>query len=416
VDALIGALVLFLLGLGGARLSFTTAGMPLGARFLFVAGTHFLLIGYILGPVIGLLSRDVIAQFFPLLALGLAWVGLLFGLQLDVRQLRKFPVRFTMAALLQGVVAFAVFFVLAALALLPFFAPTEIMRAALLAGAATACVSSPLGLSAVAVNVRGRMSELLLYIGSLDALVGIVALQLVFALNNPLRAGGLNVAIGAEWILAAIAVGVAFAIFLTWLTRPKPDRDELVLFLLGSALFLGGASLYLGVSTLFVATVAGMIVGNASPMRRRLFTVLQEWEKPIYVIILLLLGALVVVNDVNVIPLALGYALVRVVAKLAGGWVAARIVRPRLLVPDTLGLGLLTQGGMSLVIVLSVLLAYGGLDTPDPVLTSFTTAVVIGVLLSELFGPFFTRRLLRSAGELAGTDAAARPTVAEAGT
>ena len=416
MDALIGALVLFLLGLAGARLSFTTSVMPLGARFLFVAGTHFLFIGYLLGPVVGLLSRETIAQFFPLLALGLAWVGLLFGLQLEMRQLRKFPARFTVAAMLQGVVAFVVFFALAALALMPFFELTEIVRAVVLAGAATACVSSPLGLVAVSANTRGRTSELLLYIGSLDALVGIVALQLVFALNNPLRAVGMNVAIGGEWILAAVAVGIAFAIFLVWLTRPKPDRDELVLFLLGSALFLGGAALYLGLSTLFVAMVAGVIVGNVSPMRRRVFTVLQDWEKPIYVIILLLLGALVVVNDLNVIPLALGYALIRVVAKLAGGWVAARIVRPQLHVPDSLGLGLLTQGGMSLVIVLSILLAYGGLGEADRVLSSFTTAVVIGVVLSELFGPFFTRRLLRAAGEMTGVEAAARAAVAGAGT
>lgn len=414
MDALLGAIVLFLLGLAGARLSFTTAGMPLGARFLFVAGTHFLVIGYLLGPVIGLLSRDVIAQFFPLLALGLAWVGLLFGLQLDLRQLRKFPLRFTTAALLQACVAFVLFFALSALAVLPFFELDARLRAMLLAGAATACVSSPLGLSAVAANVRGPTSEFLLYIASLDAFIGIVALQLVFALNNPLSASGLNVAFGAEWILVALIVGVAFAIFLMWLTRPKPDHDELVLFLLGSALFLGGAALYLGLATLFVAVIAGAIVGNLSPMRRLVFTVLQQWEKPIYVIILLLLGALVVVNDVNVIPLAIAYALLRAVAKLAGGWLAARMVRPLVQVPSLIGVGLLTQGGMSLVIVLSILLAYGGLGTPDPLLTSFTTAVVIGVVLSELVGPFLTRRLLRSAGELEGTDAAARATAAEA--
>ena len=412
MDALIGALVLFLLGLAGARLSFTTAGMPLGARFLFVAGTHFLFIGFLLGPVVGLLSREVIAQFFPLLALGLGWVGLLFGLQLEVRQLRRFPRRITIGALLQAVVAFGVFFGLGLLALAPFFALDDVTRAVLLAGAATACVSSPLGVSAAVANVRGRTSELLLYCASLDALIGIVALQVIFALFHPLRARGLSIAIGAEWLFVAVGVGVAFAIFLLWLTRPKPDSDELVLFLLGCALFLGGASLYLGLSTLFVAMIAGTLVGNLSPMRRRLFTVLQEWEKPIYVILLLLLGALVSVRSATVVPLAIGYAVLRLIAKLAGGWVTARVVRPLVVVPGTLGLGLLTQGGMSLVIALGIVLAYGGLGSTTPVLTNFMSAVVIGVLLSEVFGPFLTRRVLRGAGELQGTDAAARAAVA----
>ncbi len=412
MDALLGALVLFLLGIAGARLSFTTEGMPLGARFLFVTGTHFLVIGFLLGPVIGLLSREVIAQFFPLLALGLAWVGMLFGMQLEMRHIRRFPPRITLAALLQAAIAFLVFFGLCMLALEPFFELDPGTRAILLASAATACVSSPLGVSAVAANVRGRTSEVLLYFASLDGFVGIIAIQVIFALYHPLGTTGLGIPAGAEWVLVAIAVGVAFAIFLLWLTRPKPDRDELVLFLLGTALFLGGASLYLGLATLFVAMIAGMVVGNLAPLRRRVFGVLQEWEKPIYVILLLLLGALVGVRTATVIPLAIGYAVLRAVAKIVGGLVAARMMRSQVRVPDLLGLGLITQGGMSLAIALAILLAYGALEGPSPVLTDFTTAVVIGVVLSELVGPFLTRNLLRSAGELQGTDAAARAVVA----
>ena len=158
--------------------------------------------------------------------------------------------------------------------------------------------------------------------------------------------------------------------------------------------------------------IAGALVGNLSPMRRRLFSVLQEWEKPIYVILLLLLGALVSVRSATVVPLAIGYAVLRLIAKAAGGWVTSRVVRPLVVVPGTLGLGLLTQGGMSLVIALGIVLAYGGLGSTAPVLTNFMSAVVIGVLLSEVFGPFLTRRVLRGAGELQGTDAAARAAVA----
>lgn len=408
MNALIGALALFLLGLVGARLSFTAAGMPLGARFLFITGAHFLLVGFLLGPVIGLLTRDVIYAFYPLLALGLAWVGLLFGLQLEVRQLQRFPRSLTLAALLQAGIAFLVFYVLAFGALLPFFRLDETTHAVLLAAAATACVSSPLGVSTVAGKLRGPTSELLLYFASLDGIVGIVALQLIFSLYHPLRSSGLNVAAGAEWIVIAVGVAAVFAIFLLWLTRPKPGGDELMLFLLGAALFLGGACLYLGVSTLFVAMLAGAVIGNLSPLRRRIFTTLRDWEKPIYVILLLLLGALVGLRSWIVLPLAMGYAIVRVIAKLAGGWVSARAIRPLLQVPDSLGLGLITQGGMSLAIALAIVLAYGGLIDASTELVDFTSAVVIGVVLSEVIGPFLTRHLLNSAGELPPPEATTR--------
>src|SRR5690606_27164141 len=111
-------------------------------------------------------------------------------------------------------------------------------------------------------------------------------------------------------------------------------------------------------------------------------------------------------------PLALGYTVVRLIAKLTGAWVAARAIRPLLQVPDTLGLGLITQGGMSLAIALAIVLAYGGLAGASPALVNFTSAVVIGVVLSEVIGPFLTRHLLSSAGELQGTEAAARAAAA----
>lgn len=404
MTALVGALVLFLLGLAGARLSFTAETAPLGPRFFFIAGTHFLLIGLLLGPhMLGLLTPAVIEQLFPLLALGLGWVGLLFGLQLDRRQLGKLPGRLLAAVVVQGIVAFAVFYALG-LGLLTLVQPLDgLERAALFAAAATACVSSPLAIVIVsnAASARGRVSELLLLIASLDAGVGIVAIQLAASLYHAPLTGMAGLSGGLQWLALATALGAAFGILFLWLTRPKPAADELTLFLLGLVFFTAGAAIYLAVSTLFVAMIAGAVVANLSPIRRRVYAQLQAWEKPIYVILLTLMGALLDFVTWIVLPLALGYAVVRVLSKIAAGWSARLLVPQREGIPPLLGLGLVAQGGITLAIALGIAMGYGPLGAEPRLVSVLVSTVMLGVVLSELVGPFFTRRLLVRAAETA---------------
>jgi Kef-type K+ transport system membrane component KefB len=401
MNALLGALVLFVLGLLGARFSFSRPGTPIGWRFFFVAGTHFLLIGVLLGPyLLGLLTPAVLGQFYPLLALGIGWVGMLFGLQLDRHQLLRLSPRLVLLSLLQATFVFLFFL---AAGLLLFGASGTLSNArigALIAAAATACVSSPLGIAVVSnfLRERGSLTEVLLLIASLDAIVGIVALQVSYAFYNPAAAnfGGLGTS-PVVWLGLAVGLGLAFGILFLWLTRPRPGREELVLFVLGTATFLSGAALHLGFSALFVGVVAGALIANFSPLNRRVFRVLQSWERAIYVVLLVLMGAMLDLATWLVVPLAVLYTVVRLVAKVAGSWLAARLVAGDAQTPPLLGFGLAAQGGMSLVIVLTVALSYDPQPGDDVAVTLLLSTVILGVILSELIGPFLTRDLLRRA-------------------
>ena len=76
-------------------------------------------------------------------------------------------------------------------------------------------------------------------------------------------------------------------------------------------------------------------------------------------------------------------------------------VQARFPVPKRLGFGLIPQGGISLAMAVSGVLMYadlqvGGADAE----AALFTLIVMGVLLSELVGPFLTINLLRRAGEL----------------
>jgi Kef-type K+ transport system membrane component KefB len=403
MNPLIGVLVLVLLGLLGARFSFNEARAPLGPRLLVSSGTHFIFLGFLLGSnVFGLLTARVLDQLYPFMALGLGWIGLLFGIQLDRRQLAFFPPVFLAVTLIQGIVAFALF-LFVALGIGWSLANAPELEIALFAAAATACVSTPAGVAVISRSflVRGPISRLTFFIASVDAVVGIAALQVAYALRHPSARGPAGPG-GWEWIAVALAAGIVFGVFFLWLTRPKPSREELTLFLLGLVVFAAGAALYLGVSPLFVTMIAGAVIANMSPSRRRVFRILQMWEKPVYVILLILAGALLRFPTWLILPLAVGYIVLRMLAKFAGGWLAVRVTSHGFQPPASLGLGLVPQGGISLAMVISITLTYGALETAGiPLVDVLFSTVVLAVVASELIGPLLTRELFRRAGELA---------------
>lgn len=407
MDPLVATLALILLALLGARFSFSTERIPAGPRLLFRTGTHFLFVGVILGPAaLGLLSTESLVQLYPLLGLGLGWVGLLFGLQLDRETLRQFPRGFHILAIGQAVLTFFVFAAVCWFAVRGAGLGSPQVTALILAAAATAAVSSPAGIALVSTNflVRGQLRQCLFFVASLDAVVGLFALQVTYGwLHGTDMTAGFEVGGTLFWTLMDLALGLVCGVLFLWLMRLRPGREELVLYLLGISALVGGASLQLQLSPLVAATVMGAVVANFSRDRDRVFKALQQWEKPIYLVLLLLAGAQLRFPTWWVLPLGFGYFAVRALGKVVGSAVLVRWVPLPFTAPRRLGLGLLPQGGITLAMALSLVLTLGGSGIEVagiPAVDLLFAVIVVGVVLSELTGPVFTAQVLRRAGEI----------------
>jgi len=112
-------------------------------------------------------------------------------------------------------------------------------------------------------------------------------------------------------------------------------------------------------------------------------------------------GALVQFPTLWIIPLALVYAVLRGGAKIAGVSAMTHIGTLPFPTPKLLGLGLIPQGGISLVMALSALLTFYGLELGGVDVSQWLfSVVVLGVVLSELVGPTLTMGTLRRAGEI----------------
>jgi len=402
VNPILTVLLLALIGLLGAEFTFSQRQVPLGPRIFIAIGGPFLFLGFALGPhVAQVLSRETVVLLNPLLVLGLGWVGVLFGLQLDRDHLSQFPKGYLALAWLQAVAAFAIVFAIAYLVTDAWLSVN--FEAVLVAAAATACVSTPAAIALISNTymTRGRITRLLFYVASLDASVGIIVLGLTHAAHRgELLGGGVALPV-LEWFAFSILLGVFFGVLFLSLTRIRPRNQELMLLLIGLVLFAAGTAFYLSLSPLFICMVTGIVIGNLSPMRRRVYAALSQWEKPIYIMMLVVAGALLQFSSWWIIPLVIAYVAARILAKWAGGVLALRFGPAGVDVPRRFGLALTPQGGLSLAMAISFVLIY----VPTvPELASavnvFFATVVVAVGISDLMGPFLVRDVLERAGEL----------------
>jgi len=402
VRLLLTALALVLISLVGSRLAFRSRRGSVAVRLFTSSGSHFVLAGFLLGPhASGLVTPELIRELAPFVALGLGWIGLLFGLQFDRRVLRAFRRGEHVAAAGQAVIAWAVLAVGlgAAAALAGRGDPGHLAAAA--AAAAAGCVASPTGAAVVfgAARVRGPMSRLVSLGTSLDGAVGIVALALLYAaVHGPAIPARIELG-PARWLAVPLLAALLGGWLFLSLTREKPPADEIVLFLLGLALLLAGTSLSIGVSPLFTAALAGAFLANLSPLRRRVMTSVATWEKPVHVLFLTLAGAMLSLRTWWILVPFGAYVALRTVGKLVGGLLARPLLRGRP-ASGLYGAALLSQGGVSIAIAVSALLVLGARFPESPAVPAFFDAVVLGVVAFELVGPPVMRRVLGRAGEV----------------
>lgn len=373
--------------------------LPLGLQSLLLSGSEFVLVGLLLGQAgLGLLDERTLTGLYPFVGLGLAWIGLLFGVQWEARVLRSLAPAGVIAALGQAALT-------GALLVVPFyylfahFFPLE-REFALVGAVAVAAAASDTAQSGLALvlrhlggaeAVRRRpLVQLLRYVTDLDGLVGVFAIGVAACVpvlhpSHPL----------VFWLAASLGLGLVLGLLVVLLVAHRVSEDELRLIVLGTVLFSGGISLHLSLSPLLVNLVAGAVVANLAGARARgpIRNVLMRGEHAIYVLFLIAVGADWNLGTVAVAALVGAYLVLRSAGKIAGAWLCFRSWRNRLPQVSGLGLGLLSHGGMAVAIVVNLQQIHRS-ELTDAVIS----IVLVGVLVSELVGTSLLRRLVQGDG------------------
>lgn len=373
------------------------SGPRLQRLFGLASGAEYVLLGFVLGPVVlGVIQRSWTETFTPMMLMGSAWLGLVAGLDCG-----RAPKQQALGRVLLGVVLTAFVAVgmgAATWGALHLLATelTDSERLRLSAGvAALTCATTQHALrwTISGFHCRGLLSNTLLDLSQASLLVPVVILSVlesgggsgkVAALSLPARLGlevGAGVVLGG---LGALLLGREFR------------RDESWGLLLGLALFGTGICSGLGLSAVGALFTLGLVLGLCSSHRDEIRAMLLPTERPVVLPIALLAGAWI---DPGAYPAAVWVAVVVVLARglmeLLRGSILFASLRAARGAGPWVALSFTSAGSFTLAACVELALQAGG--------TVGKSLFVIGcivLLVGEVVGPMMLRRALVRAGDI----------------
>ncbi|MCP4725113.1 MAG: hypothetical protein GY863_08760 [bacterium] len=398
MQIILGIVLIIFLALIGERLSFSGKRFPGSLNIFFLTGTEFLLIGLILGPsVINMINRDVVSGMYPFMGLGLGWLGLLYGIHFNFKKLLKFPQGYLFSSLTQSLFSFLLIFAVSylTLPLLDITGKDSILISIIL-GTIGSC-SSQTSLALLNNDHKYRKSRslrMMRFITSIGDLPGLIVFGIMIcALKTAPPLPGMPY-IFIQWISASIGLGFVFGWIMIFLLNLRLNHVERILFTIGIVLFSGGVSTYFQLSPLFVNLIAGMTIANFCRDHHLLDDIMALGEKPIYLILLVLAGALWIPGTVSVFALAAVYYLIRISVKYLGSLITTNTFLRSERFNSHTGLGFISQGGMAIAMIINLqMYNFSFLDA------DILSMAIIAIILSEITGPELAKAALAGEAE-----------------
>ena len=136
-------------------------------------------------------------------------------------------------------------------------------------------------------------------------------------------------------------------------------------------------------SPLISGFLCGIVIANFCRHRLRALSEVLNAEKTIYIILLILLGAEWDFKMDFILVIAGIYIIIRAFGKFIGTFMGTRLFKSGYHVPPTIGLGLISDGGFAVAIIMDFMLLYPSFADP------LITIVVLSLIVNELFSPWF---------------------------
>ena len=355
-------------------------------RFGYVGGAEYVIIGFLLGPrVTGLLGAAQVQDLTPIVSLGLGWLGMLLGTYFRVPSMALIPAEHLRAAFTEAfsTFGFALLVLLLLFHVVGYAAAEASVQAVSLAAVAT--LSSPAAVDVLTRRTGGSpLLPILQLTARIDALVAVVGFGLILAVHHQGQvAPSVRPPTATEWAVINLALGLACGILFHLFLGPPNRRDEaegssrLFVALAGAIVIASGASYYLNLSPIFTNLILGFILANTGGAHGDVAGLLRATERPVYLALLIFAGAAWSPGSRELLFIAPLFVLVRLAARVAGGWIAGSRLgafrNPRL------GRALLAQGGLAVALAINYAQVHPELNS-DVVLT----AALVSVLLFEI--------------------------------
>ena len=195
-------------------------------------------------------------------------------------------------------------------------------------------------------------------------------------------------------LVGSAALGFLVGVLLSMWAARVEEKGETLILLSGCVLLCVGVSRVLELSPLLSSLAVGATLVNLSAESRRLFDSLGDTDPPLYAIFFVIAGADLNIKLLTTLGVLGGvYVVARLIAKVAGPWLAAQRTQLPRNVRNSLGFGMISQAGLAIGLTLTI-----GERFPElaPVVN---TIVLSSVVVFELIGPLSARIALTRSGE-----------------
>ena len=174
------------------------------------------------------------------------------------------------------------------------------------------------------------------------------------------------------------------------LTYVRLNQDELILIIIGVVTFSAGVALYLRMSPLLINFFMGIFIANSTHRNVRVFEIMIRAEKSIYILMVLLAGATWHPVSLWSLGLVIGYIIARGFGKFFGGFLSSKLFSTGFNVPPHFGVGLLSQGGIAIAIIINFQLIHQRFPV-----NLILNIVIFGAFINELISPSVVLKLVR---------------------
>ena len=196
-------------------------------------------------------------------------------------------------------------------------------------------------------------------------------------------------------IVGALAFGTVLGVVISFATKWFTGRGNRLVVSIALILLCISVCNVLGYSSLLACMAMSAIYVNLTKVSTTVFELIDRFTPPIFMLFFFISGAelnLTILPAVGVIGIL--YIIIRVVGKVFGAAIGAKVSKSDPAVRKYLGYTLIPQAGVAIGLAsvsMSVVPEYG---------QQIRTIVLCGTVIYELVGPLATKMALKKAGEI----------------
>lgn len=368
------------------------------SKFKLPNVTGYLIAGLIIGPsLLGIIPKEASDKLSIISEAALSFIAYSIGSEFNIENLKRVG---------KGVIIITVLEALTAVFLVDIvmiFVLGQPVAFSLVLGAIAAATAPAATLMVVRqYKAKGPVVDTLLPVVAMDDAVGIMAFGISTTIAQTLvkNSGSISIAkiilIPLFEIVVALAIGFGMGILLTYLSKKVKGEDGLLSIVIAVLFATAGIAIRFNLSSLLACMMIGATLTNLDPNNKRAFTTVDRFTPPVLISFFTIAGVqldLSILKEVGLLGIV--YVVVRVMGKMLGAYLGAKISDFPHTVQKYLGFTLIPQAGVAIGLSM---IAQNTL--PSPYGAQVRTIVLAGTVIYELLGPMITKTALIKAGEI----------------